>query len=104
MDILCDSHTSYTEAAMSALSIRLDPELERRLDMEVARRNTTRSRFVQDLLREALQPRDPMHLLEEARAEYGLPDPLSHRPRTNKSARVKELVRDAVARKHGRRT
>ena len=87
---------------MSALSIRLDPELERRLDLEVARRKTTRSRFVQELLREALEPQDPMHLLEEARAQYGLPDPLTHKPRTNKSAHVKELVRKAVLRKHGR--
>lgn len=87
---------------MSALSIRLDPELERRLDVEVARRKTTRSRFVQDVLRDALAPPNPMHLLEEARAEYGLPDPLTHKPRTNKAARVKELVREAVARKHGR--
>jgi predicted transcriptional regulator len=87
---------------MSALSIRLDPELERRLDLEVARRNTTRSRFVQEILREALRPRDAMHLLEEARAEYGLPDPRTQKRRTNKSARVKELVQQAVARKHGR--
>lgn len=87
---------------MSALSIRLDPDLERRLDLEVARRNTTRSRFVQDLLREALQPQSAMHLLEEARAEYGLPDPRTHKPRTNKAANVKKLVREAVARKHGR--
>lgn len=87
---------------MSALSIRLDPELERRLDLEVARRKTTRSRFVQDMLREALEPRDPVYLLREARAEYGLPDPLSQRPRTNKAARVKALVREAVSSKHGR--
>ncbi len=87
---------------MSALSIRLDPELERRLDMEVARRKTTRSRFVQELLRRALEPQDPMHLVQEARAEYGLPDPLSHKPRTDKASRVKTLVRAAVARKYGR--
>jgi predicted transcriptional regulator len=87
---------------MSALSIRLDPELERRLDLEVARRKTTRSRFVQELLRSALEPQDPMHLVREARAEYGLPDPLAHKPRTNKAGRVKALVRAAVAGKHGR--
>jgi hypothetical protein len=87
---------------MRALSIRLDPDLERRLDLEVARRKTTRSRFVQELLRDALEPANPALLVEEARAAYGLPDPLTHKPRTNKSARVKELVREAVLRKHGR--
>jgi len=84
---------------MSALSIRLDAELERRLDLEVARRNTTRSRFVQDLLREALEPRDPVLLLQEARAEYALPDPAKKRVRTDRSTRVKALARDAVKRK-----
>lgn len=84
---------------MSALSIRLDADLERRLDLEVARRNTTRSRFVQDLLREALAPKNPVLLLQEARAEYVLPDPSRKRVRTDKSTRVKELARESVKRK-----
>lgn len=84
---------------MSALSIRLDAELERRLDLEVARRNTTRSRFIQELLREALAPKDPVLLLQEARAEYALPDPARKRVRTDKSTQVKSLVQDAVKRK-----
>ncbi len=84
---------------MSALSIRLDPELERRLDLEVARRNTTRSRFVQEILRDALAPKDAVMLLQEARAEYALPDPARKRVRTDKSARVKSLVRETVKRK-----
>ncbi|HEY4080077.1 MAG TPA: ribbon-helix-helix protein, CopG family [Burkholderiaceae bacterium] len=87
---------------MSALSIRLDPELEHRLDLEVARRNTTRSRFVQDLLREALSPKDPVLLLQEARAEYALPDPVRKKTRTDKSTRVKALVRESVERKLSR--
>lgn len=86
---------------MSTLSIRLDPELERRLDLEVERRGSTRSRYVQELLREALSPQDPLHLLREARAEYGLPDPAEVKVRTNKAANVKVLVRQAVADKHG---
>ena len=84
---------------MSAMSIRLDPELERRLDLEVARRNTTRSRFVQELLREALAPKNSVLLLHEARAEYALPDPARKRVRTDKSARVKSLAQEAVKRK-----
>jgi metal-responsive CopG/Arc/MetJ family transcriptional regulator len=87
---------------MSTLSIRIDPDLERRLDLEVARLGTTRSRFVQDLLSEKLEQRSPLHLLEEARAEYGLPDPAKARKRTNKAAQVKRMVQDAVAAKHGR--
>jgi len=85
---------------MNALSIRLDPDLERRLDLEVAKRGTTRSRFVQDLLRDALAPKDPVLLLMEARAEYALPDPARKRVRTDKSTRVKDLVRETVRRKH----
>ena len=84
---------------MNALSIRLDPDLERRLDLEVARRNTTRSRFVQELLRDALAPKSSVLLLQEARAQYSLPDPARARERTDKSTRVKSLVRDAVKRK-----
>jgi hypothetical protein len=63
---------------------------------------STRSRFVQDLLREALSPQDPVHLLQEARAAYGLPDPASAKVRTNKAADVKALVRKTVADKQGR--
>ena len=87
---------------MSTLSIRLDPELERRLDLEVARRKSTRSRFVQDLRPEALSPQVPVPLLQEARAAYGLPDPAAAKVRTNKAAEVKALVRKAVADKQGR--
>lgn len=87
---------------MSALSIRLDAETARRLDQEVARRGTTRSRFVQDMLREALQPADPLALLHEARAHYGLPDPLAQQPRTDKASQTKALVREAVRRKQGK--
>jgi metal-responsive CopG/Arc/MetJ family transcriptional regulator len=87
---------------MSTLSIRLDPDLERRLDLEVARRKSTRSRFVQELLREALSPQDPVHLMQEARAVYGLPDPTRAKVRTNKAVDVKALVRKAVAGKQGR--
>jgi predicted DNA-binding protein len=84
---------------MSTLSIRLDPELERKLDSEVARLGTTRSRFVQELLADRLQASSPALLLKEARAEYKLPDPAKARVKTDKAANVKALVREAVVRK-----
>lgn len=88
---------------MPNLSIRLDPELERQLDWEVARLGTTRSRFVQDLLAEKLAPASPAMLVKEARAEYKLPDPAKARTRTNKSANVKALVRQVVTAKERRK-
>ena len=84
---------------MSTLSIRLDTDLGRQLDIEVARRGTTRSKFVQEVLREALTPQHPLRLLQEARAEFGLPDPAAARTQTNKAADVKRLARKSVQRK-----
>ncbi|MBC7602954.1 MAG: CopG family transcriptional regulator [Ramlibacter sp.] len=84
---------------MSTLSIRLDPQLEEKLDREVARLGTTRSRFVQEMLAQRLESPSPMALLQEARAEYKLPDPARAKVKTNKASNVKALVREAVAKK-----
>ena len=78
---------------MAALSLRLDPELEMRLTQEVARRKTTKTQFVQDLLRQALEPRDPVALLYAVRAQHGLPDPSDVLvPETRRSENVKAEV------------
>jgi hypothetical protein len=78
---------------MAALSLRLDPELEMRLTQEVARRKTTKTQFVQDLLRQALEPRDPVALLYAVRAQHGLPDPNDALvPETRRSENVKAAV------------
>ncbi|WP_194792784.1 ribbon-helix-helix protein, CopG family [Caenimonas koreensis] len=82
---------------MSTLSIRLDAELEDRLDREVERLGTTRSRFVQDLLLQRLESPSPFALLQEARTEYKLPNPARAKVKTNKAANVKALVRAVVA-------
>lgn len=82
------------------LSVRLEPDVERAFEQEVRRRKTTKSRFVNDLLREALKPHDPMHLLMEIRAECKIPEPKPGTPRTNRSANVKALVREAIIKKH----
>jgi predicted transcriptional regulator len=86
---------------MAALSLRLDPELDLRLTQEVQRRKTTKTKFVQDLLRQALEPRDPVDLLYAVRAQYGLPEPQSgEAPPTERSRQVKSLVRKKVRAKH----
>jgi hypothetical protein len=90
---------------MAALSLRLDPELEMRLTQEVARRKTTKTQFVQDLLRQALEPRDPVALLYAVRAQHGLPDPNDTSvPLTRQSEHVKAAVRQRVQDKLDRRT
>ena len=72
---------------MAALSLRLDPELEMRLTQEVRRRNTTKTEFVQSLLRQALEPRDPVDLLYVVRSEHGLPDPRPDAPDVTEQSR-----------------
>ncbi len=85
---------------MSALSIRLSPEIEKRLEMEVSRLKVTKSRFVQDLLENALAPKDAVALLMQARAHYGLDELAQTATVTNKAANVKALVREAAQKKH----
>lgn len=85
---------------MSALSIRLSPEIEKRLELEVGRLKVTKSKFVQDLLESALAPKDSVALLMQARAQYGLDDLAQAAVTTNKAAQVKALAREAVRQKH----
>lgn len=86
---------------MAALSLRLDPELEMRLTQEVRRRNTTKTEFVQALLRQALEPRDPVELLYALRTEHGLPEPQPDAASaTEKSRQVKTLVHKKVHAKY----
>jgi predicted DNA-binding protein len=96
-------HTKYIaleEFTMSALSIRLSPEIEKRLEMEVSRLKVTKSRFVQDLLESALAPKDAVALLVQARAQYGLDELAKTATVTNKAANVKALAREAAQKKH----
>jgi hypothetical protein len=88
---------------MGALSLRLDSELEMRLTQEVARRKTTKTQFVQDLLRQALEPRNAVDLLYAVRAQHGLPDPADASvPMTSRSENVKTQVYEQVHNKLGR--
>ena len=85
---------------MSALSIRLTPEIEKRLEIEVGRLKVTKSRFVQDLLENALTPKDAVALLMQARAQFGLDTLAQTAPTTYKAGNVKALAREAVQKKH----
>jgi hypothetical protein len=89
---------------MGSLSLRLSPDLEARLEEEVLRRNTTKTRFVQELLSRALEPKDPIALLKQARAAYGLPEPGSAGLVLSvRSEHVKDAVGKAVRAKRSRR-
>ena len=85
----------------AALSIRIPPEIEQRLEQEVARLSTTKSRYVQDLLRQALAPKNPIALLIQIRSDLGI-SPKKGMPQTDKSRHSKELAKQSVARKYNR--
>ena len=85
----------------AALSIRIPPEIEQRLEQEVARLSTTKSRYVQDLLRQALAPKNPIALLMQIRSDLGI-SPKKGLLQTDKSRHSKELAKQAVGRKYNR--
>lgn len=86
----------------TALSIRISPEIQERLEREASRLSTTKSKYVQHLLEQALLPKDPIALLMEVRQECGIPVVTAKMPSTNKASNVKKLVKEAIVRKHGR--
>jgi predicted transcriptional regulator len=86
----------------AALSIRISPEIQERLEREASRLSTTKSKYVQHLLEQALLPKDPVALLMQVRQEYGIPAGAGSGPTTNKAGNVKKLVKGAILRKHGR--
>lgn len=82
------------------LSVRIDRDLEPHFELEIKRLGTTKSEFVNKLLRQALAPKDPMQLLLDIRRKYGIPEPGVDMPRTNNSSNTKERAVQAVRRKH----
>jgi predicted DNA-binding protein len=97
----CHTNSFFAqESSMSALSIRLSPEIEKRLEMEVSRLKVTKSRFVQDLLESALAPKDSLALMAQARQRFGLDEAALNAPATNKAGNVKALAREAVQQKY----
>ncbi len=95
-------HTSNFTMS-NALSIRIPPDIEQRLDREVARLHTTKSKYVQDLLKLALEPKDPVALLHQIRADLGIA-PTPNSASTDRSSNTKALVKESIARKLGRAT
>jgi hypothetical protein len=88
----------------AALSIRISPEIQERLEREASRLSTTKSKYVQHLLEQALLPKDPVALLMQVRKEHGIPAATANMSSTNKASDVKKLVKEAILRKYGRAT
>jgi antitoxin component of RelBE/YafQ-DinJ toxin-antitoxin module len=82
------------------LSVRIDRDLEPYFELEIKRLGTTKSEFVNLLLRQALAPKDPMQLLLDIRSKYGIAEPGVKTTRTNNSSKTKERAVQAVRSKH----
>ncbi len=78
-----------------ALSVRLDPLLENRVEQEARRLGITKSEFVKDALERVLGMRNPYELLQQVRnaAEYVAAEPATTDYSENVSARVKAKLR-----------
>ena len=52
------------------ISVRMDPLLEKELEMAAKRQGVTKSQFVIDAVERALGHKDPLQLLHQVRQEY----------------------------------
>lgn len=75
-------------------TVRLDPNLERRVDLEARRLGITRTEFVRDAIERVLGLKNPVHLLDAVRNRKPLGKPSMS---TNVSAEVKARLRDKRA-------
>jgi antitoxin component of RelBE/YafQ-DinJ toxin-antitoxin module len=82
------------------LSVRIDRDLEPYFEMEIKRLGTTKSEFVNQLLRQALAPKDPMQLLLDIRRKYGISEPKVSTARTSNSSNTKKRAIQAAKAKH----
>lgn len=73
-----------------ALSVRLDPSLEARVDQEAKRLGVTKSEFVKDALERILGLKNPAKLLRTARSGKPMGNPSASQ---NVSARIKAKLR-----------
>ena len=78
------------------LSVRVDRDLEPHFELEIKRLKTTKSEFVNKLLRQALAPKDPMQLLLEIRSKYGVSELGTSTLRTNNFSNTKVRAIQAV--------
>lgn len=82
-----------------AMSVRLDPLLEARVEQEARRLGITKSEFVKDALERVLGLKNPYALLMQVR------DPDAYRagePMTTDSENVSALVKEKLRAKHHR--
>lgn len=77
-----------------ALSVRLDPLLEARLEQEARRLGVTKSEFVKDALERVLGAKNPYQLLQQVRhaPDYEVREP-SGTASENTGDKVKALLR-----------
>jgi hypothetical protein len=83
------------------LTVRLDPELERRLEAVCERRRTTKSAVVTNLVREFVA-REPAESSYEVAERLGVIGCDLSRPGVAVAANAKALVRRAIRAKHRR--
>ena len=76
----------------TALSVRIPPEIEQRLVLEVARLKIIKSLYVQGLLHAALGPKKPVELLKQVRSDFGIEPLKKGTPQTDQSQHVKTLI------------
>ena len=76
-----------------ALSVRLEPELEARLEQEARRLGISKSRFVKDALERVLGLKNPAELLRQVRSGTPL-------GATDSSEHVSRQVREKLREKH----
>jgi RHH-type rel operon transcriptional repressor/antitoxin RelB len=76
-----------------ALSVRLDPIIEKRIEQESRRLGITKSEFVKDALERVLGYKDPVALLDEICSFTPIGDP-------NASERGSEKIKAKLRAKH----
>ncbi len=86
------------------ISVRMDPLLEKELEMAAKRQGVTKSQFVIDAVERALGHKDPLQLLHQVRQEYA-PYHATAENKADDEAAVdlsphKQRVRDVLRAKH----
>jgi predicted DNA-binding protein len=81
------------------ISVRMDPLLEKELEMAAKRQGVTKSQFVIDAVERALGHKDPLALLHQVREEFA-PYHVNASQSAEDLSPLKQRVRDALRVKH----
>lgn len=90
-----------------AVSVRMDPLLEKELDLAAKRQGKTKSQFIIDAVERALGRKNPYELMQRLIAEensgaYGAaPDPADSREQPYDTDAAKKALRARLKAKHG---